>query len=275
MARRPAELAFPLLASVIVVACSSFGEDAHDPSRPANDAGALVEADASGEAGGASAYASTVLADKPIAYWTLGEQAGTVVARDRVGSRDGQYDRCTLGAPGVLAADTAASFAEDTSSIIVPNGFDFAGNAPFTVELWIKPAVSEKLFRHAFTQEWNDTNGRQGFAILIDYGSYAFERFVDGSNDGKVVAAISVVPDVFTHVVATYDGARMRLYVDGGSIGSSPDTRPLPSRESTAFIGASGKGQQVIDGVLDEVAVYATALDEARIRAHHEAGLAR
>lgn len=270
MSRRAARLAVPLLA-VTLAACSSFGEDSAPPSTPpaGSDAG-LAEADAAAPDASAT-YASVVLADGPVAYWRLGEKAGTFVARDETGKHDAQYDGCTLGVPGAIAGDTAASFAVDASSIVLPIGLDFAGTAPFTIEAWINPAASQQVFRHAFTQVWFDTEGRQGFSLLIDYGKYAFERFVDGSNQSKVVAPVAVRTGAFSHVVATYDGATMRLYVDGSMMDTSPDTRALPSSSEPMYIGASGTHQQVIEGVMDEVAVYDKALPEARVKAHFAA----
>lgn len=257
-----------------MAACSSFGEDAPGSGAPVGDAG-LLETDASTDgAGGARDYASTILADNPLAYWRLGEKPGNFVARDEIGSHDGQYDACTLGVPGAIANDAAASFVPDKSSLAVPVGFDFGGVAAFSIEAWIKPAVSTALYRHAFTQVWND-NGRQGFSLLIDNGSYAVERFVDDNNESKIVAPIAAPVGAFAHVVATYDGAALRLYVDGNTMGKNADTRSLQSKPSPVFIGASGKQQQVVDGVVDEVAVYGTALTEAQVKAHHAAGLAR
>jgi hypothetical protein len=277
MSRRAARFAVSLVA-VILAACSSFGEDGVGPNAPppgpsapppGGDAG-LEEADAAAPDASA-AYASAVLADGPVAYWRLGEKAGTSVARDETGKHDAQYDGCMLGAPGIVAGDTAASFAADASSIVLPIGLDFAGTAPFTIEAWINPAASQQVFRHAFTQIWFDTKGRQGFLLLIDSGMYAFERSVDGSNESRVVAPVAARTGAFSHVVATYDGATMRLYVDGSTMGTSPDRRALPATDAPMYISASGTHQQVIKGVMDEVAVYDKALPEARVKAHFAA----
>lgn len=270
-----ARLAFAVLSCATIAACSSFGEEAAPASNPpSSDAGALA-ADASSDAGAPVGYASVVLADEPLAYWRLGEKAGSFVARDETGKHDAQYDGCTLGVPGAIEGDTAVSFAADASSIVLPVGFDFAGVAPFSIEAWIDPATSSAVFRHAFTQEWNDGKGRQGFALLIDYGAFAFERFVDGANEAKIVAPVGVRTGTFSHVVATYDGTTMRLYVDGSTMGTKPEARALPSTDAALFLGASGKHQQVVEGVMDEVAVYDKALPEARIRAHYAARAAR
>jgi hypothetical protein len=67
----------------------------------------------------------------------------------------------------------------------------------------------------------------------------------------------------------------MRLYVDGSTMDTSPDSRALPSADEPMYIGASGTHQQVIEGVMDEVAVYDKALPEARVKAHFAAAAPR
>jgi Tol biopolymer transport system component len=75
---------------------------------------------------------------------------------------------------------------------------------------------------------------------------------------------------VFHHVAGSYDGAVMRLYLDGVEVGS------------LAVIGASeagggmifSSGDEPLDGLLDEIEIFDRALDASEIRAIFEADVA-
>lgn len=84
--------------------------------------------------------AITVLADRPVAYYRLGEPVGSTVAVDAArNGHNGSYERNPiLGKPGLISdlADTAVDFTNGDVSI--PNAPDltFAPAAPFTIEAW-------------------------------------------------------------------------------------------------------------------------------------------
>lgn len=266
--RRRSPLAAFVLATAGVCACSSFGDATGAPG--AGDAGA-----SSADGASASAYAAVVLADGPLAYWRLGEKAAATIAEDASGhARSGVYVDCTLDVPGAIAGDvdTAASFDGERSSISVLDGFDFTGAAPFSVEAWVKPREVTTGFRHIVTQEWF-APGRQGFALLLDGGRLAFERFVDGDN-AKAIAPVPAPPVRYTHVVGVYDGQRVRLYLDGAEVAREDAPGDLPAHESSAVLGAAAPSFNVVDGAIDEIAVYAGALTPERIAAHAMAGRA-
>jgi len=77
-------------------------------------------------------------------------------------------------------------------------------------------------------------------------------------------------------VVGTYDGSRVRLYVNGVLEGEAPvsitvdyDTRPV-------FIGTSGETvfDGKLNGIIDEASIYNRALDASEIAALYAAGAA-
>jgi len=82
------------------------------------------------------------------------------------------------------------------------------------------------------------------------------------------------------HVVATYDGTMMRIYVNGVLDGSrtAPESGPAgtiayASDGHGVGIGAAFAGGPVFGGKIDEVAVYDKALSAARVADHYAAAL--
>ena len=72
----------------------------------------------------------------------------------------------------------------------------------------------------------------------------------------------NLAPDVWTHVAASYDGAHLRLFVDGAEAGSVPKTGRLDTNASAAvWIGANPPdGYAAFRGLIDDVRIYRSAL---------------
>jgi hypothetical protein len=81
-------------------------------------------------------------------------------------------------------------------------------------------------------------------------------------------------PSIYAHYVGTYDGKTATLYVNG-----SPNTAPTSAFISMAASsfnnigrGSAGAGTY-FPGVIDEVAVYGTALSNSQVLSHYAIGL--
>jgi hypothetical protein len=101
----------------------------------------------------------------------------------------------------------------------------------------------------------------------------------DVNGGGTTSVAYSTTPIVvgqFYHVIGTYDGAAVRLYVNGSLEGQATvavtvdyDTRPV-------FIGTSGETvfDGKLNGIVDEASIYNRALDPSEVAALYAAGAA-
>ena len=72
----------------------------------------------------AASYSSTVLADAPVAYWRLGESAGTAMVDSTANANSGTYQGgYTLGQPGAIAgdSDTAVTFGGQNGYAVAPS----------------------------------------------------------------------------------------------------------------------------------------------------------
>jgi hypothetical protein len=233
---------------------------------------AIVDA-AAGDGTAVTGYPAVVLADHPAGYWRLGD--ATTLALDASGNGiTGSYGSgVTQGVPGAIVndADTAAEFSGQTGAISLGNVFNFTGTTAFSVEAWIRPSVVDDKFRHVFTKQHRATP-RQGYALLLhDAEGILFERFVD---DDAISASVRVTPPTtsFTHIVCTYDGAVLRLYVNGEPANPVTEGRAVPAINEPALIGAAGATDALFAGSIDEVAVYPAVLSAARVQAHYMAG---
>ena len=78
----------------------------------------------------------------------------------------------------------------------------------------------------------------------------------------------SVVAGGVYHVVGTYDGANVRLYVDGVQVASGSLAGVLEQSLGGMHIGSWDGASEFFDGTIDEAAVYPSVLSAERIAAH-------
>ena len=91
-----------------------------------------------------------------------------------------------------------------------------------------------------------------------------------GTLDGRVeqTAGRSAVPvGRWSDVAVTYDGAMLRLYVDGRQVSSRAATGTLQISRDPLWIGGNQPYGEYFDGVIDDVRVYDHALRSDEIRA--------
>jgi hypothetical protein len=256
----------------------SSGTSKPDADGAGQDAGEAGSGDAdSGDADGDAApevlrpYVEEVLADEPAAYWRLGEASASGPAKDERGSSPGEYTgNGSLGAAGAIRGDpnTAAQFAGGT--IRCGDVFGFEGRAAFSVEMWVMPTTIDSTFRHFYTK-LTDTTPRSGHLMWVHATEgFTFERNVDlvfsgGGVQDATIHGAGLPLDTWSYLVATYDGANMRLYLDGVQKDVVPSTASMKPTGTQFILGAGFLGR------MDEVAVYTRALPADRIRTHYKA----
>jgi uncharacterized repeat protein (TIGR01451 family) len=128
-----------------------------------------------------------------------------------------------------------------------------------TVEAWISPRVvgDQRIFDHI------PVGTPDGF-ILDLLGANQLRW---GVGTTAVISAASIPTNTFTHVVGTYDGAMVRLYVNGvfvqGMAGGGaipPGPGGLPLRIGIDQVGGNG-----FNGLIDEATIYDRSLSAAEI----------
>ena len=73
-------------------------------------------------------------------------------------------------------------------------------------------------------------------------------------------------------LAASYDNATARLYVDGVLRGQALSSVKLTANGLPLNLGRANSNINFFGGLLDEVAVYGSALPAARIQAHYDKG---
>jgi hypothetical protein len=215
-----------------------------------------------------SGYRSAVIADAPRGYWRLGEASGTTAA-DETGTSAGSYQNgVVLGQPGALATDvnTAASFDGVNDVVSVPNATPLNATSGVTVEAWVKRTKSG-AWQNIVAKPGNGANASQNYALWVNTLNQPVAIF--GNNSTSVAAYAPAIDTNWHHVAATYDNATAKVYVDGVLKVSVSSTVQLTANTQPLLIGRTTDNTRIFGGVLDEPAVYTTALSASQIAAHY------
>ena len=219
-------------------------------------------------------YASVVLADAPAGYWRLGESSGTGAADSSGNGNDGAYVGSPgLGAPGLVAgADTAVDFDAIDDRVTVDDSPSLSPTAAITVEAWVHPdglPTTNGSIRYiaiksqAYMLRMERVSDQVRFAFFV-YGDGSYGPFVHSG-------ALTIAAGTTYHVVGTYDGSQLRLYINGAEQASTPRTVTINDSLHPLFLGSWG-ANHLWDGRLDEIAIYNRALSPTEVSEHQQAG---
>jgi hypothetical protein len=213
-------------------------------------------------------YAAAVMDDEPSAYWRLDEASG-LEALDARGRNPGAYRGAPrLGQAGLLPADPADSsvrFDGVDDRVEVPSS-SVLSPARVSLEAWIEPTALPRRGRVAVIA------GKRGSYLLELSGSRLELAVWLGRRVLRLRApATAIEAGRAAHVVGTYDGSAMRLFVNGARVAAARRTGTVAVDDRPFWIGAAG-GSRAFKGAIDEVAVYPRALAGARIASHYRAG---
>lgn len=216
-------------------------------------------------------YDGVVTGDSPAGYWRLGEGSGTTANDETSNNHDGTYEGDpTLGTSGLLADDSNTAITLDGTGDRVRIPDDAAWDSDtLTLEAWV--TTSANVLQQIVTRD-GDTDRVWQFRMDAD-GKVRVVFFISGSPI-EVVGTSAINDSGTHHVVATYDGADIRVYVDGTEENSSAQTGALDDGANDILIGARERNgpTEHWTGVMDEVAIFGDALTSAEVQQHYNAG---
>ena len=239
-------------------------------------------------------------------YLPLDETTGRVHIDAVSGENTGfAGSRVALDQPGALAepGNRAVRFlgggsnAKSESRIALSTWPTDDGKRPYSFEAWVQVERTDNRSLRIYSDE--DYMG--GMLVAARDGQLVFSRYDSGLRFGayppdylygvypmapKRATTLSapVTLGVWTHVVATYDGERMRLFTDGVERASAPSTFTV-SHEGMVYGGQAELGVRSalffdrrfwleFRGSIDEPALYRRALTPCEIMDHHRSAVA-
>lgn len=211
-------------------------------------------------------YPAEVLADSPAMYLRLGEPSGTNANDETANGNDGTYVNApTLGVAGAIDdGDTAVTLTLiQSEQITVADHATLDLGDVFTLECWVK--VASFGFRRRIIDKGAD-------AYCIEFQADDKLWLLREEVAYIVTSTVAISDSDWHHVVATKNGAAVKLYIDGVDRTGTVTDSTCGNNATDLRIGVKYDDAQFFyDGSLDEVAVYPTALSQARVQAHFDA----
>jgi hypothetical protein len=227
-------------------------------------------------------YAAVVLADAPLAYYRLGEGAGTTAFDSSGHGLHGSYGRgVTRAASGLISGDSdgAAVFNGGNPSqdaiVTVPSSLALEPTQAVSVELWFRQTVFNPDDTLLLVYD-DSSRGHPPYGVDMFQGALAILLDTTAGNANSVNLT-NTKPAIgqACHYVETYDGQQIRLYVNGVLEQSAPFSGNLSGYGNGSGLGIGGSTAnvgEVFAGAIDEVAIYGAALTPAQVQAHYSAG---
>jgi hypothetical protein len=198
-------------------------------------------------------------ADHLVGAWSFDEASGATASDSSGHGNDGHIDgaqHTTVGLYGsALAFDSASDTVEvpDSDSLHVTDGV--------TIEGWVRPNVLSGPMRTLAAKQGDDELAWGLFAagpggLPSGHATTDVERYARGT------AKVALTP-TWTHLATTYDGSRIRLYVNGRLVAITAQKGALITGSGPLSIG--NFCGDWFDGLVDEVRVYDRALTAGEI----------
>jgi len=158
--------------------------------------------------------------------------------------------------------------------VTVPNSASLNFTGPFSMEVWIKPsAVQSNLYPKVIAKQnhyvFHITQSLPSALVLNLFNASGLQQ--TGSNENALASG------VWNHVVMTYNGSYVSMYVNGTQLTTNNKliTSLSPMTEEAVGIGKYPTSATPFNGSIDEVGLYNRSLSAAEVLAHYNAGKAK
>ena len=202
--------------------------------------------------------------------WALDEASGAIASDASGAGHPGSLVGGLAWVPGVFGS--ALEFGGQ-GLVAVPHAASLQPAQAIGVAAWIRPraVASQRIVRKArFAQS-------DGWELSLSSSGRAFVRFNQASQ-GDALRLLSTRPyptdgSTWMHLAASFDGARISLYVDGQLEGSlAAPGLVIGANSEPLTIGADADGGNGFTGAVDDVHLFDRALSAEQVRSLMEAG---
>jgi hypothetical protein len=197
-----------------------------------------------------------------VSCWGFEESSGMTVV-DSYGLNPGSLYGTTFAESSVTGKlNHALSFDGINDYINVPNDPGFNLCNELTIEAWINPDTLSTTHQNSIVDR-----GNSYWLFVSTDKKLSFLRFRSGTYDALATDA-TIPTRTWTHVAVTYDSStpdEVNLYINGHLSKTGSLDGPIDSISNPLTIGDRGR-LHYFDGVIDNVAIYNRALNEAEIQ---------
>jgi Concanavalin A-like lectin/glucanases superfamily/Domain of unknown function (DUF1929)/Bacterial Ig domain len=195
-----------------------------------------------------------------VAAYGFNEISGTTVTDvsgfNNTGTLGGGVTRTTSGKFGSALVFNGSSF------VTIPSTASLSLTSAMTLEAWVNPLT--------VSSTWRDVIYKGNDNYYLSATSTSTGKPAGGGTFGattvETYGTVALPVNTWTHLAVTYDGATLRLYVNGVQVSSLARTGNLVTSTNPLQIGGDSLFGQFFQGMIDDVRVYNVALTAAQIQ---------
>lgn len=222
-----------------------------------------------------------ILADNPIAYWRLDDEATPALDTAEHDNFPLANDaeaiaNVTFGQPSLFKNDENSSVRTTGNGQLVSPPFEKMDDGGFSVEFWVR--LDSSPTGHVNLIGDGESGGDFNLMVYAGNGGFVRAHVVAGGSVSAIDTDEKLIVGQVHHVVSTWDSTTgdLLLYLDGAlattrTIAGFIPTVGLPANSDNAiYIGKDGR-ESGPSATFDEVAIYNYPLPAARVAAHYGA----
>ena len=156
----------------------------------------------------------------------------------------------------------ALSFNGSSNLVRVASAASLNLGSAMTLSAWVRPAANQS--------GWRTIIQRQADAYFLAAGGDRPLRPAGGGTFGSstpvVASPTAIAVNAWTHLALTYDGANLRLYVNGTQVAIRAATGAIQATANPLWIGGNQPYGEYFRGLIDEARVYNRALSQTEIQ---------
>ena len=194
-----------------------------------------------------------------VAAYSFNEGLGTTVGDSSGLGNTGTVSNTTWTTSGKFG--NALVFNGTSALVTIPDAASLHLTNGMTIEAWVNPS--------AVTNAWRDVIYKGNDNYYLEGSSENSSRPAGGGtwgSGGPIYGTAALTVNTWAHVALTYDGANLRLYVNGTQVASQARTGNIATSTNPLQIGGDSLYGQYFQGTIDEVRVYNVALTATQIQ---------
>ena len=194
-----------------------------------------------------------------VAAYSFNEGSGTSVTDSSGNGNTGTVANTTWTASGKYGS--ALVFNGTSALVTINDAASLHLTTAMTLEAWVSASTVNAIYRDVI-YKGNDAYYIEGTSTKSAFpsGGGTF-----GTASGEVFGTAKLTANTWTHLATTYDGANLRMYVNGKLVATLAKTGVIPTSANPLQIGGDSLYGQFFKGNIDEVRVYNVALTLAQI----------
>jgi hypothetical protein len=196
-----------------------------------------------------------------VAAYNFDEGSGTTVIDDSGNGNNGTISKAKWSTAGKFGG--ALSFNGTSAQVTIPDSASLRLTTGMTLESWVYPTAVTSAWRTAI---YKGVSSSDDYYLQPTSDTTVPVDGVVTNASTAVEKGTSALPvNTWTFLAATYDGASVRLYVNGNQVKSMPETGNILTSSGALLIGDDVWGHY-FKGLIDNVRIYNVALSQSAIQ---------